>query len=62
MSVLPTDSLSTPRFVGLPSFMRLPMATELQGLDAAIVGLPSDSGAPSAPARASRRTRCAPCR
>ncbi|ACM03837.1 agmatinase [Cereibacter sphaeroides] len=46
MSVLPTDSLSTPRFVGLPSFMRLPMATELQGLDAAIVGLPSDSGAP----------------
>lgn len=46
MSVLPTDSLSTPRFVGLPTFMRLPMATTLAGLDAAIIGLPSDSGAP----------------
>ncbi|MDN5787937.1 agmatinase [Pseudorhodobacter sp.] len=46
MSVLPVDSLSTPRFVGLPSFMRLPLATSLAGLDAAIIGLPSDSGAP----------------
>jgi len=46
MSVLPVDSLSTPRFVGLPSFMRLPLATSLEGLDAAIIGLPSDSGAP----------------
>lgn len=46
MSLLPTDSLSTPRFVGLPSFMRLAMATRLEDLDAAIIGLPSDSGAP----------------
>lgn len=46
MSVLPTDSLSTPRFVGPPTFMRLPMATRLEDLDAAIIGLPSDSGAP----------------
>lgn len=46
MSVLPVDSLSTPRFVGLPSFMRLPLATSLQDLDAAIIGLPCDSGAP----------------
>ncbi|MCS0502785.1 agmatinase [Ancylobacter mangrovi] len=46
MSVLPTDSLATPRFCGVPTFMRLPQATSLEGLDAAIIGLPSDSGAP----------------
>ncbi|WGD29839.1 agmatinase [Ancylobacter sp. WKF20] len=46
MSVLPIDSLETPRFCGVPTFMRLPQATTLKGLDAAILGLPSDSGAP----------------
>ncbi|MFB2551467.1 agmatinase [Ensifer soli] len=46
MSVLPIDSLETPRFCGVPTFMRLPQATTLEGLDAAIIGLPSDSGAP----------------
>lgn len=46
MSVLPVDSLETPRFCGIPTFMRLPQATTLAGLDAAIVGLPSDSGGP----------------
>lgn len=46
MSVLPTDSLATPRFCGIPTFMRLPLATNLSELDAAIIGLPSDSGAP----------------
>jgi agmatinase len=46
MSVLPVNSLETPRFCGLPSFMRLPLATSLAGLDAAIIGIPSDSGAP----------------
>lgn len=46
MSSLPADSLATPRFCGPSSFMRLPMTQELDGLDAAIVGLPSDSGAP----------------
>ncbi|CAM3657045.1 agmatinase [Rouxiella silvae] len=46
MSVLPTDSLETPRFCGVPTFMRLPMASDLSQLDAAIIGLPSDSGAP----------------
>lgn len=46
MSVLPVNSLDTPRFCGLPSFMRLPQATGLAGLDAAILGIPSDSGAP----------------
>jgi agmatinase len=49
MSVLSIDSLETPRFCGVPTFMRLPQATsreELGRLDAAIIGLPSDSGAP----------------
>ncbi|MGE9553558.1 agmatinase [Erwinia amylovora] len=41
-----SDSLVTPRFCGLPTFMRLPLVTDLSGLDAAIVGIPSDSGAP----------------
>jgi agmatinase len=46
MSVLPINSLDTPRFCGIPTFMRLPQATVLEGLDTAIIGLPSDSGAP----------------
>ncbi|MFT0860550.1 agmatinase [Ancylobacter sp. G4_0304] len=46
MSVLPIDSLETPRFCGVPTFMRLPQATTLDGLDAAILGIPSDTGAP----------------
>ncbi|MDM9625504.1 agmatinase [Rhizobium sp. S152] len=46
MSVLPIDSLETPRFCGVPTFMRLPQATTLKGLDAAVIGLPSDSGGP----------------
>ena len=46
MSVLPVNSLDTPRFCGVPTFMRLPQATSLHGLDAAVIGLPSDSGAP----------------
>ena len=46
MSVLPIDSLETPRFCGIPTFMRLPQASSLEGLDAAIICLPSDSGAP----------------
>lgn len=46
MSDLPKDSLNSPRFVGIPTFMRLPLVTRFEGLDAAILGLPSDSGAP----------------
>ncbi|CAJ0994011.1 Guanidinopropionase [Sodalis praecaptivus] len=49
MSVLPTNSLETPCFCGVPTFMRLPMATDLSVLDAAIIGLPSDAGAPFRP-------------
>jgi agmatinase len=40
------DSLATPRFCGVPSFMRLPMATTAGGLDVAVIGLPSDNGSP----------------
>jgi len=43
---LPVDSLDSPRFCGLPTFMRLPQASGEDALDAAIIGLPSDSGAP----------------
>lgn len=46
MSALPIDSLETPRFCGVPTFMRLPLVTTLAGLDAAVIGLPSDSGGP----------------
>lgn len=46
LPALPTDSLSVPRFVGVPTFMRLPLRDDPTGLDAAILGLPSDSGAP----------------
>ena len=42
---LPVDSLDSPRFCGLPTFMRLPQASGEDALDAAIVGLPCDSGA-----------------
>lgn len=43
---LPVDSLDSPRFVGLATFMRLPQAQTGDALDAAILGLPSDSGSP----------------
>ncbi len=43
---LPVDSLDTPRFCGVPTFMRLPLAQPGDALDAAIIGLPSDSGSP----------------
>ncbi len=42
----PADSLVTPRFCGVPTFMRLPLAGSLAELDAAVLGLPSDSGSP----------------
>lgn len=47
MTQRPTNSLDTPRFCGLPTFMRLPQVEgPIEGLDAAIIGLPSDSGGP----------------
>lgn len=43
---LPVDSLDSPRFVGLPTFMRLPQAQPGDDLDVAIIGVPCDSGSP----------------
>ncbi len=34
----------SPRFSGIGSFMRLPQVTQMQGVDAAIVGIPFDTG------------------
>ncbi len=31
-------------FMGIPSFMRLPVTRELKGVDVAIMGVPFDSG------------------
>lgn len=45
-SLLPTDSISVPRFVGTANFMRLPSASTLDGVEVGIIGLPCDSGAP----------------
>lgn len=45
-NTLPVDSLSLPRFCGVPTFMRLEQNSSLEGIDAAILGIPSDSGAP----------------
>ena len=42
----PVNSLDVPRFCGVPTFMRLPLAGSLDGLDAAVIGLPSDSVSP----------------
>ena len=33
------DAMLHPRFTGIGSFMRLPQVTEMQGVDAAIVGI-----------------------
>lgn len=38
------DSLNSPRFSGIKTFMRLPYTTDLDQVDFAIVGIPFDSG------------------
>ena len=43
---LPEDSLRTPRFVGITTFMRLPYTKDLQGVDVAVLGIPFDTGSP----------------
>jgi agmatinase len=40
----PVDSMKAPRFTGIGSFMRLPQVSDLAGVDAAIVGIPFDTG------------------
>lgn len=41
----PANSLETPRFSGVRTFMRLPNIQDLENADAAIVGAPFDTGA-----------------
>ena len=38
----PADSSQTPRFTGPRTFMRLPHVTDLDGVDVAVVGVPTD--------------------
>ena len=40
----PADSLQTPRFAGISTFLRLPHTTHLDAVDVAFVGLPFDTG------------------
>jgi agmatinase len=40
----PTDAQVIPRFAGIKTFMRLPHVTDLEGVDAAAVGIPFDTG------------------
>jgi agmatinase len=40
----PADSLKSPRFSGIPTFMRLPVETDPSKIDVAILGIPFDSG------------------
>lgn len=41
----PLDAQVTPRFAGAATFYRLPMQSELKGLDVAVTGIPFDSAA-----------------
>src|SRR3981081_4610832 len=38
------DAMKAPRFTGIASFMRLPQVQDMEGVDAAIVGIPFDTG------------------
>jgi agmatinase len=40
----PVDAMQAPRFTGIASFMRLPQVNNMEGVDAAIVGIPFDTG------------------
>lgn len=39
----PGDLASSPRFAGVPTFLRLPYVTDPQGLDVGVVGIPFDA-------------------
>jgi agmatinase len=40
----PIDAMVAPRFTGVGSFMRLPQVSDMAGVDAAVVGIPFDTG------------------
>jgi agmatinase len=39
----PVDAMKAPRFTGIASFMRLPQVSDMEDVDAAIVGIPFDT-------------------
>ncbi len=41
--------MDEPRFLGLPTFMRTPIATSLEGVDIGLVGVPFDAGVTNRP-------------
>ncbi len=41
---VPEDSLKSPRFTGPSTFARLPLVSDLDGVDLAVVGVPFDTG------------------
>ncbi len=58
----PLSGNAMPRFGGIATMMRLPLAASPEGLDAAFIGVPLDIGTVTGPARASARARSAPNR
>jgi len=40
----PKDALISPRFAGIPTFMRLPFVDDPNQLDVALIGVPFDGG------------------
>jgi agmatinase len=40
----PVDAMKSPRFTGIGTFMRLPHVTDLEGVHAAVLGIPFDTG------------------
>ena len=40
----PMDAMLYPRFTGIGSFMRLPQVQDMAGVDAAVIGIPFDTG------------------
>lgn len=45
----PQDAALVPRYAGLPSFMRLPVASSPNGIDIGLVGVPFDGGTTNRP-------------
>ncbi|HEV3097587.1 MAG TPA: hypothetical protein VG104_10605, partial [Candidatus Dormibacteraeota bacterium] len=41
---VPEDSLKSPRFIGIPTFARLPNLRVTEDVDLAVVGVPFDTG------------------
>jgi len=44
-----SNPMDQPRFLGVPTFMRTPLATTLEGLDIGLVGVPFDAGVTNRP-------------